>query len=113
MKVRRYRDGRLVSARRLRRATLESARNLVLQRIGGMLVHVDRFGLMLEALRADGQQAAATDATETQAAGCCAADIEPGAEPDTQDSAQHWGSQAGMQSAQAGNPPTLKEHHEL
>lgn len=48
--TRRYRDGRLVRARRLRRAALQNARNLVLQRVTGMVEAVDRFSLMLDTL---------------------------------------------------------------
>jgi hypothetical protein len=92
--MRRYRLGRLVRARRLRRASLENARNLVLERIGGMLAAMDRFSAMVEALRADGQMPAATETDGTRAAGCSAAADQHGAEPETRDSASTWESQA-------------------
>jgi hypothetical protein len=58
--MRRYRLGRLVRARRLRRATLQSERDLVLARIAGILQTVDRFSQMLAALQS-GQRAAAIE----------------------------------------------------
>jgi hypothetical protein len=89
--LRRYRLGRLVRARRLRRATLESARNLVLERIGGMLAAMDRFSAMVEALRADCQLPAATEKDGTRAAGCSAAAGQYGAEPETHSTASTGG----------------------
>jgi hypothetical protein len=55
---RRIRDGRQVQARKLRRATLQSERNSVLLRLGGMLATVDRFALLVQALRSAGEAAA-------------------------------------------------------
>lgn len=108
MKVRRYREGRLVRERRWRKATLQNVRNLVLPRVVGMLATVDRFAAMLEVLRAQGHQAAATGSTGTRAAGCCAATGEAGAEPDTRDRAQPWGIQVEVQAEKAGNPSTTE-----
>lgn len=51
MILRRYRSAKLVRQRRLRRATLENDRNLVLTRLGRMIESVDRFELMLAQLR--------------------------------------------------------------
>ena len=45
--TRRYRDGRLVRARRVRRASLQSVRNLVVLRHGGNLCALDRFNVMI------------------------------------------------------------------
>jgi hypothetical protein len=90
----RYRMGRLVRARRLRRATLENARNLVLERIDGMLATMDRFSAMVVALRADGQTPAATETDGTRAARCSAAADQHGAEPDMFGRASTWESQA-------------------
>lgn len=80
--TRRYRDGRLVRARRLRRASLQNARNLVLQRVEGMLQAVDRFSLMLDALASQRRQAAADGSPGVTAVGCSGGPGVDGAEPD-------------------------------
>lgn len=82
MIVRRYRDGRLVRARRLHRSTLRNDRNLVGLRIAGMLLSIDRFGLMLRTLRdAAGQQ----EAPDSPPFG-----DEPEAEPEAQEHVDGW-----------------------
>ena len=63
MIARRYREGRLVRSRRLRRATLENARNLALLKVDAMLETLDRFTLMLAVLRALAEPA--TESPET------------------------------------------------
>lgn len=75
MNQRRYREGRLVRARRLRRATLESERNLVLQRVGVIICSVTRFELMLAALRTWHQPAAKVE--QVQGVTGCGATVEP------------------------------------
>ena len=60
MIARRYREGRLVRSRRLRRATLQNDRNLALLKLGAMLKTLDRFSLMLDALRAIAEPATAS-----------------------------------------------------
>lgn len=83
MKVRRYREGRLVLARRWRQATLESARNLVLLKLGGMLADMDRFTLMLDALRAWAPVEATELASKAKPARCSAAIAGKAVDPDT------------------------------
>ncbi|MBN8491160.1 MAG: hypothetical protein J0M00_07015 [Burkholderiales bacterium] len=94
MKMRRYREGRLVRMRQLRRATLESERDLVLQRLDGIFRSLDRFSLMLAALRIVGTQAAAAAAMRGPGEGFSAARDAAEAEPEMQDGV-----------AGAGDPP--------
>lgn len=58
-----------------------------------MLAHMDRFSLMLDALRA-GHQAATPEMAGTRVAGCSAAAGDDGAEPETRERASTCGMQA-------------------
>jgi hypothetical protein len=88
--MRRYRLGRLVRARRLRRATLQNERNLVLLRIAGIVQSVDRFSQMLEALQS-GQRDAAIESGGAPTGGPGTGTTGPEVETETQaDAASHW-----------------------
>lgn len=82
MMTRRYRDGRLVRSRRLRRASLQNARNLVLQRVTGMVEAVDRFALMLGALSAKERTTAVDEWPSVSIAGCSTGAGSDDTEPD-------------------------------
>ncbi|WP_162520663.1 hypothetical protein [Pseudaquabacterium pictum] len=89
--TRRFRDGRLVRARRLRRASLQNERNLALQRVEGMLQAVDRFSLMLDALASQTRRAAAEEPAGDRAAGCSKDGCQATAEPDGLCDGVCWG----------------------
>lgn len=70
--------GRLARSRAVRRATLQSERDLVLRQLGAILLTIDRFELLLQQLRqADG------DAWRGVTAGCSQAPSASPPEPDT------------------------------
>ena len=82
--TRRYRDGRLVRSRRLRRATLQNDLNLVLQRIERIVCEL-RFALMVSHLA--GHRAAAIEPVYALPAGCRSNTTSHEAEPDKRDDA--------------------------
>jgi len=91
MKVRRYRDGRLIRSRQWRRATLQSERDLVLRRLGGMLAAIDRFELMLRALRIAGSQVFAESVTSAApAVGYSATEPVTDTDPDRREAWHLW-----------------------
>lgn len=77
--TRRYRGGRLVRSRRLRRATLQNDLNLVLQRIERIVCEL-RFALMVSHLA--GHRAAAIEPVDALPAGCRSDTTSHEAEPD-------------------------------
>ena len=82
--TRRYRDGRLVRARRLRRASMQNELNLVLQRIERIVCEL-RFALMVSHLA--GHRAAAIEPMDALPAGCRSDTTSHEAEPDKLDAA--------------------------
>ena len=66
MMTRRYREGQLVRARRLRRATLQSVRDSLNRSFVGMLAAMDKFALMLDYLRDVGSREALNESSVAQ-----------------------------------------------